>query len=95
VKQWLDLQDVDLSSWNARRTVKEWWTEAIHKQGLSKKAMASLGMLISWEIWKERNTCVFWNTYTTSSFVVIEIKEEVALWSLAGTKAVGNVMPQE
>jgi hypothetical protein len=50
VKQWLDLQDVDLSSWIARRSVKEWWTQAIHKQGPSKKAMASLGMLISWKI---------------------------------------------
>jgi hypothetical protein len=55
--------------------------------------MASLGMLISWEIWKERNTRVFWNIYTTSSFVVTKIKKEVALWSLADAKAVGNVMP--
>jgi hypothetical protein len=27
VKQWLGLQDIDPSSWNVRRTVKEWWTE--------------------------------------------------------------------
>jgi hypothetical protein len=90
VKQWLDLQDVDPSSWNARRTVKEWWTEEIHKEGPSKKAMASLVMLISWEIWKERNTRVFRNTYTTSRFIIIKIKEEIALWSLTGTKAMGN-----
>jgi hypothetical protein len=52
-------------------------------------------MLISWEIWKERNTRVFRNTYTTSSFIIINIKEEIALWSLAGAKAVGNIIPQE
>jgi hypothetical protein len=57
--------------------------------------MASLFMLISWEIWKERNVRVFRNTYTTSSFIVVKIKEEIALWSLAGAKAVGNVMPRE
>jgi hypothetical protein len=57
--------------------------------------MASLAMLISWEIWKERSACVFRNTYTTSSFVIIKIKEEIALCSLAGAKAVGNVMPRE
>jgi hypothetical protein len=95
VKQWLGLQDIDPSSWNARRTVKEWWTEEIHKQGPSKKAMASLAMLISWEIWMERNTHVFRNTYTTSSFIIIKINEEIALWSLAGAKTAGNVMPQE
>jgi hypothetical protein len=57
--------------------------------------MASLGMLISWEIWKERNARVFRNTYTTSSFVVAKIKEKVALWSLAVAKAIGNVIPRE
>jgi hypothetical protein len=57
--------------------------EEIHKQGPSKKAMASLGMLISWKIWKERNVCVDRDTYTTSIYIVIKIKEEVALWSLA------------
>jgi hypothetical protein len=66
------------------------WTEEIHKQGPSKKAMTSLVMLISWEIWKERNTHVFRNTYTTSRFIIIQIKEEIALWSLTSTKAVGN-----
>jgi hypothetical protein len=57
--------------------------------------MVSLAMLISWEIWKERNARVFRNTYTTSSFIIIKIKEEIALWSLVGAKAVGNVMPRE
>jgi hypothetical protein len=59
-----------------------------------KKAMASLVMLISWEIWKERNAQIFRDTYTTSSYIIIKIKEEVALWSLAGAKAVSDVMPQ-
>jgi hypothetical protein len=57
--------------------------------------MALLAMLISWEIWKKRNAGIFRNTYTTSSFIVIKIKEEIALCSLAGAKAVGNVMPRE
>jgi hypothetical protein len=95
VKQWLDLHDIDPSTWHARQNVKEWWTEAIHKQGPSKKAMASLVMLISWEIWKERNARIFRDTYMTSSYIIIKIKEEVALWSLAGAKAVSDLMPRE
>jgi hypothetical protein len=92
VKQWLGIHDVDPSTWHAGWNVKDWWTEAIQKQGPSKKAMASLVMLISCEIWKERNVQVFRVTYTTSSYIVIKIKEEVALWSLAGAKALSSIM---
>jgi hypothetical protein len=69
--------------------------EAIHKQEQSKKAMASLGMLVSWEIWKEENVRIFQNTASTSNVVINKIKEEVALWSLAGAKAMSNVIPRE
>jgi hypothetical protein len=31
----------------------------------------------------------------TSSYIIIKIKEEVALWSLAGAKAVSDVIPRE
>jgi hypothetical protein len=47
VKDWLGLHDVDPSSWHTRRSIKEWWMEAIHKHGQSKKVMGSLVMLIS------------------------------------------------
>jgi predicted negative regulator of RcsB-dependent stress response len=69
------------------RNVKEWWNEAIHKQGQSKKAMASLAMLVSWEIWKERNARVFRNNASTLSMLVTKIKDEAVIWSLAGAKA--------
>jgi hypothetical protein len=49
-------------------------------------------MLVSWEIWKERSTRIFQNTASTLIVVINKIKEEVALWSLAGAKAVSNVM---
>jgi hypothetical protein len=50
VKHWPGLQDVDPHSWHARRNAKDWWMEEVHKNGPSKRAMPSLGMLISWEI---------------------------------------------
>jgi hypothetical protein len=77
VKQWLGLHDVDPSSWHAFRNIKEWWMEAIHKQWQSKKVMTSLGMLVSWEIWKERNAHIFRNTASTLIVVINKIKEEV------------------
>jgi hypothetical protein len=47
--------------------------------------MASLAILISWKIWKELNARKFLDT----------LKEEVALWILAGAKAMSNVMPRK
>lgn len=95
VKNWLGLQDVNPATWHTMRNVKEWWNEAIHKQGQSKKAMASLAMLVSWEIWKERNARVFRNNASTLSMLVTKIKDEAAIWSLAGAKALSVVMPRE
>jgi hypothetical protein len=57
--------------------------------------MALLDMLISWEIWKEKNARVFQNEACTSNMLVNKIKEEVATSSLAGAKALSNVMPRE
>jgi hypothetical protein len=57
--------------------------------------MASIAMLVSWEIWKERNPRVFSNNASTMAMVIDKIKDEAALWSLAGAKALSNVMPRE
>jgi hypothetical protein len=44
IKGWLALQDVDPTSWHGWQNVKDWWSEVIHKQGQSKKAMTSLAI---------------------------------------------------
>jgi hypothetical protein len=74
------------------RSVKEWWQEAIHKQCQSRKAMASLAMLVSWEVRKERNVRVFQNNASTRMMVISKIREEMVLWSLAGAKALSNII---
>jgi hypothetical protein len=53
--------------------VKEWWNEA---QGQSNKAITSLAMLVSWEVWKEWNARVFRNNTSTTMMVITKIKEE-------------------
>jgi hypothetical protein len=60
-----------------------------------RKAMASLAMLVSWEIWKERNARVFTNKSLPANMLLVKIREEVNLWSLAGAKALCNTMPRE
>jgi hypothetical protein len=65
----------------------------IHMRGETREAMASLAMLVSWKIWKERNTRVFRDKFATIDMLVLRMKEEMALWCLAGGKAVSNAMP--
>jgi hypothetical protein len=59
------------------------WSEEIHKQGPLRRP------------WKERNARVFWSYASTLNMVVSKIKEEVALWSVAGAKALNIVTPRE
>jgi hypothetical protein len=95
LKEWLGLHDVDPRAWHNRRTVKEWWTKSILQRGQSRKAMASLAMLVSWEIWKERNARVFQNSATTSFMLIAKVKDEMAMWCHAGAKALCILMPRE
>ena len=95
LKEWLGLQDVEPRDWHVMRNVKEWWIEVIHKHGESRKALATLAILVSWEVWRERNVCVFRNQYFTIAMIVAKIKEEAKMWCLAGAKTLSNVMPRE
>jgi hypothetical protein len=65
------------------RSLKEWWNEAIHKKGQSKKAMSSLAMLVSWEVWNESNARFFQKNVSTMMMVIAKTKEKVTLCSLA------------
>jgi hypothetical protein len=52
-------------------------------------------MLVNWEIWYERNARVSRSNTSNMIMVISKIKEEVTLSSLAGAKALSNVMPRE
>jgi hypothetical protein len=57
--------------------------------------MASLTIPVSWEIWKERNARIFRNQKSTSTMLTTKFKEDAAMWSLAGAKALSTIMPRE
>ena len=52
-------------------------------------------MLVSWEVWNERNARVFRNKATTSIMLIEKIKEETTVWCLAGAKALSSIVPRE
>lgn len=61
----------------------------------NRKALASLAMLVAWEIWNERNARVFRKKHTPSSVFFDLVKKETRLWVLAGAKRLGEMMPGE
>jgi hypothetical protein len=49
-------------------------------------------MLVSWEIWKERNARTFNNVSTMPTIIYDKIKLEARTWVLAGAKQLGILM---
>ena len=61
----------------------------------NRKVLASVMMLVSWEIWKERNARIFRNAATPTTIIVTRIKEEAHMWTLAGAKHLSSLMLRE
>jgi hypothetical protein len=59
---------------------------------LNRKAMATLILLISKEVWSERNARVFRNKQASSHVVFDMIKREARVWVIAGAKHLGEMM---
>ena len=95
IKDWLSMHDIFPSEWHHALSVKEWWSGIINGPSNHRKALVSLAMLISWELWKERNAFAFRNQYTTTAMMVHKIKEETRLWTFAGAKALRILVPRE
>ncbi|KAM3365049.1 hypothetical protein ACQJBY_015046 [Aegilops geniculata] len=89
------MHHISTTIWQTRTSVKDWWNSNLQICLGSPKALASLMMLISWEIWTERNARVFRNTAIPSMVLTCKIKEEVSLWAVAGAKHMSAVMPRE
>jgi hypothetical protein len=91
-KEWLgtpDLHSIPMGG----QSFPEWWN--IMSMGQTRKVVASLAMLILWEVWKERNNRVFNNKRAPSQVVFDRVKDEARLWVLAGAKNLGYFMPGE
>ncbi|KAF7101590.1 hypothetical protein CFC21_102877 [Triticum aestivum] len=75
--------------------VKNWWSANASNRTQSRRSLTCLMLLVSWEIWKERNVRVFCNVAVPVGVLVAKIKDEMALWCLAGAKHLCNIMPRE
>ena len=71
-----------------------WWLNITTRTAVPQKVVRSLTMLISWEVWKERNNRVFNRKETPPTRLMEKIKAEAVIWATAGAKDIASVIPQ-
>jgi hypothetical protein len=71
-KEGFDIPASHANNW-AGLSFPEWWT--IISTGKNRKGMASLAMLIIWDIWNERNDRVFKNKRAPTQVIFERIKK--------------------
>jgi hypothetical protein len=58
------------------------------------KGLNSLVILLAWTLWKHRKRCVFDGVTPPVSIVLHEASEQAHLWTLAGAKALRELLEQ-
>lgn len=53
-----------------------------------RKAIKSLALLALWQIWQERNRCIFWAKEAKVEDILNEIRRGLSLWQQAGIKSI-------
>jgi hypothetical protein len=81
VKIWLCIDKIQTQDWTP--AIEEWWTMMACSLKPNREAIASLTMLVSWTIWKERIARVFNNKDVPTTVLREIIKSEIRLWIAA------------
>jgi hypothetical protein len=72
--------------------VVQYWHAATKSPTACPQGLKSAVILITWEIWKERNARVFNNKEQTPPSIFQKIKDEGANWILAGAKHLAEII---
>ena len=86
---------IDMSTWDNLHSLSLWWRNMSGSNIPNRKDMASLTMLVGWNIWNERNARIFRHKSTPTSVIFDTIKREARLWVTVGAHKLGNIMPGE
>jgi len=74
-------------------TFSAWWGKLIRAAPKDlRKGLNSLVILVAWEIWKHRNSCVFEGSLPNIQVLLQAITNESTLWCLAGASKLGELL---
>ncbi|XP_073363459.1 uncharacterized protein [Aegilops tauschii subsp. strangulata] len=78
---------------NGDLTLYDWWRDATGSIPVSlRKALASLVPLVTWDIWKHRNACIFDLQQPSARHLFASIQDDVRTWASAGAKGLQAVI---
>lgn len=72
--------------WRLITWVKEWWIATSSKPEMPNRTARTITMLLTWEIWKERNARIFDNKELPAQALLGNIKIEANTWMRVGAK---------
>ena len=76
----------------AARFSKWWWSSISAVPKDMRKGLNSLIILIAWEIWKHRNSCIFENNRPNVQYVLRAVRDKGSLWCSAGAKKLQELL---
>ena len=79
-------------NWKQTPSVHEWWSALAGTRGVPRRGLKSLVILVCWEVWMERNARIFNRTEAPSFVVTTKIRDETALWIVAGAKHLAHLI---
>ena len=84
---WTGIDSLQPSTWPPCWSILDWWINVAKVTGPLRQIRTTTLILISWELWKERNARIFNNSATAPLDLLAKIKEEGRAWFLAGAKS--------
>jgi len=70
-----------------------WWSTTIkHVPKDHRKGLNSLIILVTWEIWKHRNACVFQGSRPSVQLLLQTVSSECVLWCMAGASKLKELL---
>jgi len=86
IAAWIAWPQLSPAQWPATESAEDWWRLMATLNGVPKKGIRSLLLLVNWEVWKERNARTFARKEIPPLVLFQKIKEEARSWGLAGAK---------
>jgi hypothetical protein len=78
---------------NSTSRFRSWWSEAVNRLPKDlRKGFNSLVILVTWEIWKHRNACVFDDFRPQMQSILASVAAEGQLWCMVGASGLRELL---
>ena len=95
VRSWTHGKFPSCEGWNNMDSVVQRWLTVGTSTASPCKAVRSMTLLVTWELWRERNARIFEHQYKSRTVLIAKIKEEARLWCSAGAKRLREILPMD